>query len=681
MRKTLFLSFLVLMLIPFVQASHQSYSGTNHKVCVDKCVLEHEEKLDHFYACENTCSGIVAENSGDDYDYEVDRIYSYCINQQNAVGRYRYTDLGSTIRCEGDDPADQGCWGPFDNCLQASGLYNLQVPSSSSYPTQTVTSQQSSPTKSVDAIAAKLEQERIAKEKKEEQERIYNIVQTFYKEISNFKLKASEVPCSSITDKFVLGTINKLRNSKELLSGGTLSKHNLAENEKDFYRIKVKDKQLRCFKYISTTQEDLKTWATHNWRIGEFRRLGLPGDTLEQEIPCPTGIKQSSSNIQFHKVEERQIKIVRNGQLTCYGFSADQKSSPIDKPAEPKFVRVELDKMGDKYFRSAVPIPDLTQNQIDFVNKELEAEEARVARPTLLKDLHDSFKTSRVLYEDEFSWAPGLNVQVSSNPQDITVWGAKVVTGPYADQLKGKITKKVFSQESLDKISTSMDIVAKHNAIYEIADSTPQDIKLSGDYSLGPITIGITYDPELIPEGSSEYDLGFFHGLVSAGSVSFNKVNNYYIDTANKIIYGKVDSFSFFTIAVLKEEKLPITVQDTKIQEVALKVDVPPKKSYEAKQIVFGILIIFLVSLAVLFGVIKYLKRSSKADYGKWSIIFGVIGILLFLAPYAGLLFSYFAVRFSKEQKDRLSGSGKIIGIIGIVLNVFSLIMILSTVL
>lgn len=683
-----FIMFLIVLItsLPFAQGSHQSYSGTDYNTCRDKCVLEHEEKLDFFYACESYCDNIVSGNSEEDYENEVDRIYSYCISQLNAAGRFRYTDLGDTIRCEGDDSTDQNCWGPFDSCLQAAGLYNLQTPSGSpSYPTQTTTPGKTS-TKATEDLAAKLEQERIAKEKQEEQKRIYDIFQKFYREIANFEWKSSEVSCSLITDKFVLETINQLRKSKELLTGETLTKQNLAANERDFYTIKVENKQLRCFKYVATSLEDRSTRATHNWRVLEARRLNLGGYAVEDEIPCPSearaAISGSSPTIRFLKIGERQIKVSNvDGPLTCYGFSADSKVNVAKAP--PKLVQIPHEYLGGKAYRTLVPVPDLTQEQIDFVNKELSAEESRITNPSLLEDLYDSFKTSTVIYEDEFSWAPGFNVQVSSNPQDITVWGAKVVTGSYADQLKGKITKMIFSDEDLDKLSTTMDIVAIHNAIYEVADSTPQAIRLSGDYSIGPITIGITYDPELIPEGFSEKDLGFFHGVVSGGTATLNKVNSYYVDTVKNIVYGKVDSLSFFTVAVLKEEK-QLQPDIPKDEKQAQELTHGDDKLSDKGKVAFAVLILSPLAAAIIWINAHFIRKSAgkkKGAWGKWSLAWGIVGVAAFLMPYAALLFSAAAIYFSREQKKhkgtKLAKAGMILGIVGIFINAFAIVGIL----
>jgi len=74
--------------------------------------------------------------------------------------------------------------------------------------------------------------------------------------------------------------------------------------------------------------------------------------------------------------------------------------------------------------------------------------------------------------------------------------------------------------------------------------------------------------------------------------------------------------------------------------------------------------------------VTKEVKKESNA-YGITSLILGVLGLLLFLAPYFGIALSITAMALASKQKKitetGLSTAGNIVGIIGVVINSIAL--------
>lgn len=77
--------------------------------------------------------------------------------------------------------------------------------------------------------------------------------------------------------------------------------------------------------------------------------------------------------------------------------------------------------------------------------------------------------------------------------------------------------------------------------------------------------------------------------------------------------------------------------------------------------------------------------RSEKADlthsWGIASLVLSIFGILLFLAPYFGIVFSILAIVFHSKQKKiepiGVSMAGFVIGIVGIVVNSVMLLFVL----
>jgi len=285
----------------------------------------------------------------------------------------------------------------------------------------------------------------------------------------------------------------------------------------------------------------------------------LRNNELEQrEVPCKTlsdaRSMQMISNVRAKHAETKEevsraaltannrVNLIQMqaGKLKCYGF--------------PRKVTVENfhKNSGSRY-----EVPPLTKDQIEYLIEESkirEIEEQRVKNPTLLQDLYDSFQTSQVLYEGEYSFAPGLNIQISSNPEDISIWAAEVIANPAIAKATGKLKKLVVSEEMQEKLSTAFKIVEKHNAIYDFVETESASKQITGKYVLPPFTIVLTYAPELIPEGYSDEDLGIFHGTVEGGKATMQRLENFIIDRTKNMIYGKSNSLSFFTVAVRTDE-------------------------------------------------------------------------------------------------------------------------------
>src|SRR3989338_5810895 len=80
------------------------------------------------------------------------------------------------------------------------------------------------------------------------------------------------------------------------------------------------------------------------------------------------------------------------------------------------------------------------------------------------------------------------------------------------------------------------------------------ELKVSGDYAVGPFTVEIRYLPELIPDAYTEDNVGLFHAVVTAGKVTFSRVKNVFVDKENNRIYGRGDGFSFYVVGILPEE-------------------------------------------------------------------------------------------------------------------------------
>ena len=63
----------------------------------------------------------------------------------------------------------------------------------------------------------------------------------------------------------------------------------------------------------------------------------------------------------------------------------------------------------------------------------------------------------------------------------------------------------------------------------------------------------------------------------------------------------------------------------------------------------------------------------KKDEYGKWSLVFGVLSIVLFWVSTLGIVFGVLAIIFSNFQKKiqdtENAKAGKITGIIGLVLS------------
>ena len=74
-------------------------------------------------------------------------------------------------------------------------------------------------------------------------------------------------------------------------------------------------------------------------------------------------------------------------------------------------------------------------------------------------------------------------------------------------------------------------------------------------------------------------------------------------------------------------------------------------------------------------------KAELTHSWGIASLVLSIIGVLLFLAPYFGIVFSILAVVFHSKQKKiepiGVSMAGFVMGIIGIVINSIMLFIVL----
>lgn len=76
------------------------------------------------------------------------------------------------------------------------------------------------------------------------------------------------------------------------------------------------------------------------------------------------------------------------------------------------------------------------------------------------------------------------------------------------------------------------------------------------------------------------------------------------------------------------------------------------------------------------------MDQHAKA-WGIASLVVGILGLILFLAPYIGIIFSILAIIFSRIQKRKIgdtgvSTSGFITGIVGTVLNSIMLLIVIA---
>jgi len=190
------------------------------------------------------------------------------------------------------------------------------------------------------------ERERIAREKRIEQERINAIYQKRYDEISDYRLKPVKVPCDSIRLRKFVDSVTDMRKNIGKSGGKTYWKYTISADEKRIYRTQVKNNELRCHSFIKTTAQERFQRLDHNWRIREINRLKIPKDSVQKMIPCSWDAKNAAkkfgdgSILEHVKFKDREIKIHRYGkgaQLNCYGFS------PLTEPIFKEKIEDKID--------------------------------------------------------------------------------------------------------------------------------------------------------------------------------------------------------------------------------------------------------------------------------------------------------------------------------------------------
>jgi hypothetical protein len=102
------------------------------------------------------------------------------------------------------------------------------------------------------------------------------------------------------------------------------------------------------------------------------------------------------------------------------------------------------------------------------------------------------------------------------------------------------------------------------------------------------------------------------------------------------------------------------------------------KESADAEYPIIPVFVVFLVIVAVLWMIVRGLKKKGKgASWGKWSLILGIFGLLFSIFPVVGLAPSVGAIYFSAQQKkiknNKKATVGKVLGIIATLISVISL--------
>jgi len=546
-----------------VQANHFSYGGTNQRTCQDMCIINHEQTLEQVYACPGVCASIVAGNQPQLPPCNV-QCATFCTKVHTA------TYCGCSCPTIDTTPTPTG-----PTIVTPTPITPTPITPTPITPTP-VTPSISSEELEEEERERKLRKKRqmeildlnrrlaIEAEQRRKEQALVDLTNQAATEmrvrLDNDLSKPVEKDCDSFSDPWLkdyLSEINNVMRETVIERGGGP----VLASTGDLFQIQVENNKISCFGFEDTDPAELRENVQRQKETEALDEVAekLRNNELEQrEVPCKTlsdaRSMQMISNVRAKHAETKEevsraaltannrVNLIQMqaGKLKCYGF--------------PRKVTVENfhKNSGSRY-----KIPPLTKDQIEYLIEESkirEIEEQRVKNPTLLQDLYDSFQTSQVLYEGEYSFAPGLNIQISSNPEDISIWAAEVIANPAIAKATGKLKKLVVSEEMQEKLSTAFKIVEKHNAIYDFVETESASKQITGKYVLPPFTIVLTYAPELIPEGYSDEDLGIFHGTVEGGKATMQRLENFIIDRTKNMIYGKSNSLSFFTVAVRTDE-------------------------------------------------------------------------------------------------------------------------------
>jgi len=128
-------------------------------------------------------------------------------------------------------------------------------------------------------------------------------------------------------------------------------------------------------------------------------------------------------------------------------------------------------------------------------------------------------------------------------------------------------------------------------------------------------------------------------------------------------------------VVVDVNERLTVTSEQvlTKIDPESIDKWWIQSTDFPKKEILLFFSTLFLVTI-VFVGLIALIIRKKTTAWGVTSLIFGIIGILVFIAPYFGLPLSVGAIWFSRIQKKKkhtnIMTAGFVLGIIGTILNV-----------
>lgn len=328
-------------------------------------------------------------------------------------------------------------------------------------------------------------------------------------------------------------------------------------------------------------------------------------------------------------------------------------------------------------------------------NYELPGEQQDISNPGLLKELKDAFKGREILFEETLYLPEGLDARVSTSAQDVAVWGAQVV----GQEVALKVAAYALPKETLEILKNDFEILSQGQSVYEISKVEP---KLSGDYAVGPFTVEIRYLPELIPEAYTEDDVGLFHVVVTEGKLTLSRVKNVFVDKVNNKIFGRVDGFSFYVVAIIPGETQNDSTLDT------LDDSSEPAKTSMLWYLAFFMFLGIMASL-IIFFVVHYSRKKGKNGMAAdkktittiktrdreiahknheknkeaghdqsgtgWGIASFILSIIsLIFLPVFGILFGILAIIFSRKQQAHnpmgIATVGLVIGVISIVLNI-----------
>jgi hypothetical protein len=270
-------------------------------------------------------------------------------------------------------PCRNDCTHQYWDCTKAcDAAAKKSKESESSIPSKSSSSGSNSKSSSIIDYNKLNKKIRAAKKAKDRQ----NLFNSLIDQLKSRQLHPVEVPCKDVSDHYTDSILRKAHNSRR----SSKDKMQFALSEKNrLIKVENRGKEVHCYGYTSATPEEGFKKSYKEWQLREARRLNSQ-TIVESRVPCPKEVrdrkdvwKASKTDVVTIEHSGKEIRVISDNGLRCYGYSAPSDAGKFGRDVEDKIkcpqgiVSDSIDKWENlDYGEDRMLHYDVKSNQLDY---------------------------------------------------------------------------------------------------------------------------------------------------------------------------------------------------------------------------------------------------------------------------------------------------------------------------